>query len=88
MKKIKNDIIEKDGEIYTVVTLSTDEKVEIRHPKGRDLKFAMSSGANGDIGAMIFALASNLTCKTEQELEEMNIKDTSLIVNVVSGFLG
>jgi len=84
---MKNKIIQKDGIDYTLVTLSNGENLEIRHPKGKDLKFAMSFKDGSSMGDIVFALASNLTCKSVEELEGMNIKDTSKIVNVVSGFL-
>ena len=39
----KNEIIEQDGTKYTVVTLSDDNEVKIRHPKDKDLRFAMKA---------------------------------------------
>ena len=57
----KNEIIEQDGIKYTVITLSGGNEVKIRHPKGKDLRFAMS-GAKGSEADLTFCLSSNLTC--------------------------
>ena len=78
----KNEIIEQDGIKYTVVTLSDGNEVKIRHPKGKDLHFAMSAGRNNEAD-LAFRLASNLTCMSEAELEA---KDCSLILSAVAGF--
>lgn len=82
----KNIVVEKDGNKYTVVELSNGEKLEIRHPKGRDLRVVSSKGNVSDID-MSFSLASTLSCKSEEELEDMDLKDTTKILKVVSGFL-
>lgn len=82
----KNEIIEQDGIKYTVVTLSDGNKVKIRHPKGKDLRFAMSTGRSNEAD-LTFRLASNLTCMSEAELEELEAKDCSLILSAVAGFL-
>nr|WP_314399824.1 phage tail assembly protein [uncultured Campylobacter sp.] len=82
----KNEIIEQDGIKYTVVTLSGGNEVKIRHPKGKDLRFAMS-GTKGSEADLTFRLASNLTCMSEAELEELEAKDCSLILSAVARFL-
>ncbi len=83
------NIIEKDGEKYTVIELTNGEELEVRHPKGKDLRVAMSlEGNSTNIGDIVFSLASTLTCKSQDELDSMDIKDTSKIINIVSGFLG
>ena len=58
----KNEIIEQDGIKYTVVTLSDSNEVKIRHPKGKDLRFAMSAGRSNEAD-LTFRLASNLKGK-------------------------
>ena len=35
----KSNIIKENGEKYTVVKLSDDKDLKVRHPKGRDLRF-------------------------------------------------
>lgn len=82
----KNEIIEQDGIKYTVITLSGGNEVKIRHPKGKDLRFAMSAGRSNEAD-LTFRLASNLTCMSEAELEELEAKDCSLILSAVARFL-
>ena len=82
----KNEIIEQDGIKYTIIALSDGNKVKIRHPKGKDLRFAMSAGRNNEAD-LAFRLASNLTYMSEAELEELETKDCSLILSAVAGFL-
>ena len=79
----KSNIIEENGEKYTVVKLSDDKELKVRHPKGRDLRFARR-GTKGDEGA----LASTLTCLSEAELDELDAKDCALILGMVTNFLG
>ena len=83
----KSNIIEENGEKYTVVKLSDDKELKVRHPKGRDLRFAMR-GTKGDEGALTFKLASTLTCLSEAELDELDAKDCALILGMVTNFLG
>lgn len=83
----KNEIIEQNGIKYTFVTLSDNSEVKIRHPKGKDLRFAMR-GTKGDEGALTFKLASTLTCLSEAELDELDAKDCALILGMVTNFLG
>lgn len=83
---MKNNIIEENGDRYTVVTLSDKKEIKIRHPKGRDVRFMMSGGTSND-GDLVFKLASTLTCLSEDELENMEAKDCSSILKEVSSFL-
>lgn len=46
----------------------------------------MSAGRNNEAD-LAFRLASNLTCMSEAELEELEAKDCSLILSAVAGFL-
>ena len=54
-----NEIIEQDSIKYTVVTLSDGNEVKIRHPKGKDLRFAMSAGRSNEAD-LTFRLARTL----------------------------
>ncbi|CUU87880.1 Uncharacterised protein [Campylobacter hyointestinalis subsp. hyointestinalis] len=83
---MKNNIIEENNEKYTVVTLSDKREVKIRHPKGRDVRFMMSGNGASD-SDLLFKLASNLTCLSEEELENMNAKDCTMVLKEVSSFL-
>lgn len=85
MAKEKSNIIEENGEKYTIVKLSDDKEIRVRYPKGRDLRFAMGGGASDS--EIIFKMASNLTCLSEDELDNMNAKDCSIILKEVAGFL-
>ena len=67
---MQKKIIEEKGNKYTVIKLSDDKEIKIRHPKGRDLRFAMS-GTKTDEATLTFKLASNLTCLSEAELDEL-----------------
>lgn len=84
--KENGNVIEQDGVKYTVLKLSDEKKIKVRHPKGRDLRFAMG-GTKGDEAALTFRLASNLTCMSEAELDELEAKDCALILGVVANFL-
>jgi hypothetical protein len=84
--KENGNVIEQDGVKYTVLKLSDEKEIKVRHPKGRDLRFAMG-GAKGDEAALTFRLASNLTCMSEAELDELEAKDCALILGVVANFL-
>ncbi|MBN7287463.1 MULTISPECIES: phage tail assembly protein [Campylobacter] len=86
MRKDANNEITENNEKYKVVTLSDGTEVKIRYPKGKDLRFAMS-GTRGDEAGLTFKLASNLTCMSEAELDELPAKDCSLILGVVASFL-
>lgn len=83
---MKNNIIEENGEKYTVITLSDKKEVKIRHPKGRDVRFMMSGNGASD-SDLLFRLASNLTCLSEEELENMEAKDCTMVLKEVSSFL-
>lgn len=83
---MQNKIIEEKGNKYTVIKLSDDKEIKIRHPKGRDLRFAMSGGILNDAD-MIFKITSNITCLSEAELDELEAKDLATLLKVVSGFL-
>lgn len=83
---MKNNIIEENGEKYTVVTLNDKREVKIRHPKGRDVRFMMSGNGASD-SDLLFKLASNLTCLSEEELENMEAKDCTMVLKEVSSFL-
>lgn len=83
---MQNKIIEEKGNKYTIIKLSDDKEVKIRHPKGKDLRFAMS-GAKTDEAVLTFRLASNLTCLSEAELDELEAKDCANILKEVSSFL-
>lgn len=83
---MKNNIIEENNEKYTVVTLSDKREVKIRHPKGRDVRFMMSGNGASD-SDLLFKLASNLTCLSEEELENMEAKDCTMVLKEVSSFL-
>lgn len=85
-KDIKeNEIIEENGERYKVVKVQ-DKEIKIRYPKGRDMRFAMRKGIKSEAD-VIFALSSQLTCLSEEELEEMDAKDVMLITGTVMSFL-
>lgn len=81
---MKNNIIEQDGEKYTVLILNGKE-IRIRHPKGKDLRFMMNSGDNN--AQMMFKLASNLTCLSDSELDDMDAKDCANLLKEISNFL-
>ncbi len=84
-KDIENEVIRKDGESYTIISLSNGEKVEFRHPKGRDIRFAMGTiKVDADLP---FIVTSNATCKTVEELDEMPAKDLMKILKVATSFL-
>ncbi|ANE33765.1 putative protein, FluMu gp41 family [Campylobacter hyointestinalis subsp. lawsonii CCUG 27631] len=83
---MKNNIIEENGEKYTVVTLRDKREVKIRHPKGRDVRFMMSGNGASD-SDLLFRLTSNLTCLSEEELENMDAKDCTMVLKEVSSFL-
>lgn len=83
---MQKKIIEEKGNKYTVIKLSDDKEIKIRHPKGRDLRFAMSGGTLNDAD-MIFKITSNITCLSEAELDELEAKDLATLLKVVSGFL-
>ncbi|MBQ3167891.1 phage tail assembly protein [Campylobacter sp.] len=83
---MKNNIIEENNEKYTVVTLSDKKEIKIRHPKGRDVRFMMSGGGQND-SDLLFRLTSNLTCLSEEELENMEAKDCTMLLKEVSSFL-
>ncbi|MBE2985463.1 phage tail assembly protein [Campylobacter sp. RM9344] len=85
-KAENHNIITENGNTYTLLKLSDGKELKIRHPKGRDLRFAMS-GTKGDEAALTFKLASNLTCLSEAELDELEAKDCALILGVAAGFL-
>lgn len=85
-KTQNQNIIEENGEKYTIVKLDGDKELKIRHPKGRDLRFAMSGG--GSDSDIIFKMASNLTCLSEAELDDMPARECSEILKEVSRFLG
>ncbi|WP_086276431.1 phage tail assembly protein [Campylobacter vicugnae] len=80
---MKNNIIEENNEKYTVVTLSDKREIKIRHPKGRDVRFMMSGGGQN----VLFRLTSNLTCLSEEELENLDAKDCTMLLKEVSNFL-
>ncbi|WP_169753743.1 phage tail assembly protein [Campylobacter curvus] len=86
MSKNVNNEISENNEKYKVVTLSDGTQIKIRYPKGKDLRFAMSGGNMNDAD-IIFRLASNLTCLSPDELDEMGAKDCSAILKEVGGFL-
>lgn len=81
-----NVILTENGEKYTVVTLSDKKEVKIRHPKGRDVRFMMSGSGQND-SDLLFRLTSNLTCLSEDELENMEAKDCAMVLKEVSSFL-
>lgn len=81
----ENEIIEENGERYKIVKVQ-DKKIKIRYPKGRDMRFAMRKGLKSEAD-VIFALSSQLTCLSEEELEDMDAKDTMLITGTVMSFL-
>ncbi|CUU80257.1 phage tail assembly protein [Campylobacter hyointestinalis] len=83
---MKNNIIEENGEKYTVVTLSDKREVKIRHPKGRDVRFMMSGNGASD-SDLLFRLTSNITCLSEEELENLDAKDCAILLKEVSSFL-
>lgn len=83
---MKNNIIEENNEKYTVVALSDKREVKIRHPKGRDVRFMMSGNGASD-SDLLFRLTSNLTCLSEEELENMEAKDCTMVLKEVSSFL-
>ncbi|CUU77350.1 Uncharacterised protein [Campylobacter hyointestinalis subsp. hyointestinalis] len=83
---MKNNIIEENNEKYTIVALSDKREVKIRHPKGRDVRFMMS-GSSANQADAVFKLTSNLTCLSEEELENMEAKDCTIILKVVNDFL-
>lgn len=83
---MKNNIIEENNEKYTVVALSDKREVKIRHPKGRDVRFMMSGNGASD-SDLLFRLASNLTCLSEEELENLDAKDCTILLKEVSSFL-
>ncbi|WP_419257281.1 phage tail assembly protein [Campylobacter fetus] len=74
-----NVILTENGEKYTVIALSDKKEVKIRHPKGRDVIFMMSGGGLND-SYLLFRLASNLTCLSEEELENIEAKDCTIIL--------
>ncbi|EDO9794809.1 phage tail assembly protein [Campylobacter fetus] len=81
-----NVILTENGEKYTVVTLSDKKEVKIRHPKGSDVRFMMSGSGQND-SDLLFRLTSNLTCLSEDELENMEAKDCAMVLKEVSSFL-
>lgn len=84
--KDEKNIVEENNEKYTVVTLSDKREIKIRHPKGRDVRFMMSGGGQND-SDLLFRLTSNFTCLSEEELENMEAKDCTMLLKEVSSFL-
>jgi len=86
MAKAKSNVVEENGNQYTVITLSDGREIKIRHPKGKDLRFAMN-GSGGNDADIVFKLSSTLTCLSLDELDELQAKDCSLIIKEVAAFL-
>ena len=63
----------------------TVSELEVRRPKGKDLRFAMGQKNDAD-GA--FSLFARLTGQTPSFFDEMDGEDIQEVTKIIEGFLG